>query len=930
MLIFVASAGESIAQDADEPLRLIPAQTDEASGDSSEPGEAGTAASSAEPIIEIGPDDVPVLTIPESGENGIEVGAPRRHRPRRRRRASRRGRAVPRRYLVRLAQVEDRSPVAAPAGRNAVSRSCGGWRSRCSPLRQSRQRVPARPAPWRWRGSSVSPPWGPRDAAVALLKAAGPPGAADAIARITNDRWLTALDYAAACERVLGRAGPGDGYWRRVRILCQAHAGLVEAATLGLELLLETDAAPDQAFDDAIYAMAGLAEPVADGRADPTPLRVAAWRLAQLPIPAQAVAKAAPDLLPAIVGAPESLPGTRLLAAERAEAAGALSIESLRALYREMAFSAEELADALAQVEALEPSLGRSLMLQAVEAQTAPALRAELLAAALFLAEAQGAYGTAARALAHVVRTVPSEAEHVWFSDAAGRALFAAGDREGAAAWYALASEEAPRDAGAARSAIRLWPLMLLTGDEIHLKTAPFEVWLALRAEEGERAVALARANWLVILVDALGGQIDPEVWDGLLAEGRPMPAQAPTLALLHGLRMAAEGGQLGETLLMALILLGDGGPAAAGLPTVGPVVSGLVSAGLAEEARAIALEAVLAAGALKRRGRRPSAGAALGAADSAAIEAFLEMAVAERGLARNSIDAYRRDLVCFAAHLAPSRTALVDAQTESIRGFMAAQSRAGVAARTVSRRLSCLRQFYLFLLTDGRRDDDPTAPVESPTLPRTLPGVLSEEEVERLLTAACPPEDATKASSKRAADGLRLRAMIELLYGSGLRVSELVSLPLQAASAETRTLLVRGKGDKERIVPLGAPAHRALDAYLAVRDRHLAEGAPSRWLFPSRSASGHLTRHRLAQMLKAVARKAGIEPDRVSPHALRHAFASHLLANGADLRAVQKMLGHADIATTEIYTHVLDERLKRVVETGHPLAATGRARSGG
>ena len=301
-------------------------------------------------------------------------------------------------------------------------------------------------------------------------------------------------------------------------------------------------------------------------------------------------------------------------------------------------------------------------------------------------------------------------------------------------------------------------------------------------------------------------------------------------------------------------------------------------------------------------------------------------MAVAERGLARNSIDAYRRDLVCFANHLAPSRKPLVDANSESIRGFLAAQRQAGVAARTASRRLSCLRQFYRFLLTDGRRDDDPTAPVESPTLPRTLPGVLSEDEVERLLTAACPPDDAAETSSKRAADGLRLRAMIELLYGSGLRVSELVSLPLQAVSAETRTLLVRGKGDKERIVPLGAPAHRALDAYLAVRDRHLAEGAPSPWMFPSRGASGHLTRHRLAQMLKAVAGEAGIEPNRVSPHALRHAFASHLLANGADLRAVQKMLGHADIATTEIYTHVLDERLKRLVEAGHPLAGTGRA----
>ena len=305
-------------------------------------------------------------------------------------------------------------------------------------------------------------------------------------------------------------------------------------------------------------------------------------------------------------------------------------------------------------------------------------------------------------------------------------------------------------------------------------------------------------------------------------------------------------------------------------------------------------------------------------------------MAVAERGLARNSIDAYRRDLACFAAHLAPRGTDLVDAGSGEVRGFMAAQSRSGVAARTASRRLSCLRQFYRFLLTDGRRDDDPTAPVDSPTLPRTLPGVLSEEEVERLLDAACPPDAAAGASPRREADGLRLRAMIELLYGSGLRVSELVSLPLQAVSAETRTLLVRGKGDKERIVPLGAPAHRALDAYLAVRDRHLAAGAPSRWLFPSRGASGHLTRHRLAQILKTVTRDAGIEPGRVSPHALRHAFASHLLAHGADLRAVQKMLGHADIATTEIYTHVLDERLRRLVEAGHPLAASGRAGSDG
>ena len=595
-LLLVASVGESIAQDADEPLRLIPEQPEEAGEGGPAAGESAAPALDLEPIIDLGEVDLPVPTLPDSAESGIEVGA-----------------------------LDAIDPDAAGVLLAGVARLPGDiWSgSRRARIEALLPRLPASAPSPVMRGLALSlltspavPPAGPgaagalamsrverltamgaRDAAIALLQAAGPPGGADAVARIRNDSWLAALDYAAACERVLGKAGRGDGYWRRVRILCQAHAGLIEAATLGLELLWETDAAPDLAFDDTIYAMAGLAEPAVDGSADPTPLRVAAWRLAQLPIPAQAAATAPPDLLPAIVSAPESLPRTRLMAAERAEATGALSIEALRALYREMAFSAEEQADALAQVEALEPALGRSLMLQAVEAQTAPALWAELLATALFLAEAQGAYGTAARALAHVVQTVPPTAEHVWFSGAAGRALFAAGDREGVEAWYALAGAEAPRDAEAARAAVRLWPLRLLSGDEIHLKTAPFEVWLALRAEEGERAVALARANWLAILVDALGGQIDPEVWDRLLAEGRPMPAPAPMPALVHGLLMAAEGGQLGETVLMALILLGEGGPAAAGLPAVGPVVSGLVSAGLGEEARAIALEAALAAG---------------------------------------------------------------------------------------------------------------------------------------------------------------------------------------------------------------------------------------------------------------------------------------------------------------------------------------------
>ena len=596
-LLLIAFAGEGIAQDADEPLRLIPEQQNEANDERSEADKTDTAASPAESGVESEEVAEPGATAPESAQSGIEVGS-----------------------------LEAIDPDAAGVGLPGIEPFPGDfWSgSRRSRIEALLPRLPAAVPSVAMRRlalalltSPARPPagqgeagalvlarvgrlvdMGARDAALALLESAGPEGGQTLSAQIENDRLLAALDLDVACERILGKAGrAGDGYWRRVRILCQAHAGLIEAATLGLELLLETDAAPDQVFDDTIYAMAGLAEPAVDPLADPTPLRVAAWRLAQLAIPAEAVSRAAPDVLPALAGAPASLPGIRLAAAERAEAAGTLPIEALRDLYRAIAFSPEERADALEQVEALEPPLGRALMLQAIEAQTAPALRAELLAAALALAEAQGARGTMARGLAHLVRTVPPAPEHGWFSGAAGRALMAAGDHDAAAAWYALASEEAPRDADAARSAVRLWPLMLLSAQEVYLKTAPFEAWLALRADRGGEAVALARANWLAVLVDALGGRIDPEVWDRLMLDERAVAARAPAPALANGLQKAAEGGLLGETVLLALLLIGDDGPAAAGIATVGPVVSSLVSAGLREEARAIALEAALAAG---------------------------------------------------------------------------------------------------------------------------------------------------------------------------------------------------------------------------------------------------------------------------------------------------------------------------------------------
>ena len=297
-------------------------------------------------------------------------------------------------------------------------------------------------------------------------------------------------------------------------------------------------------------------------------------------------------------------------------------------------------------------------------------------------------------------------------------------------------------------------------------------------------------------------------------------------------------------------------------------------------------------------------------------------MLAAERGASLNTLQAYGRDLDRFAAFAARRGLAPEAADGEALRAFAAAESRAGLSPRTTARRLSTLRGFHRFLFLEGVRTDDPGAALESPRQGRPLPKVLSEAEVDRLLAEARRgdrPED------------LRLAALVELLYATGLRVSELVSLPLAAGVRDPRVIIVRGKGGRERMVPLSDPARRALRVYLAVRRRFLPAGADSKWLFPSRGASGHLTRHRLGQLLKDLALRAGLDPSKVSPHVLRHAFASHLLDHGADLRSVQTMLGHADISTTQIYTHVLNERLKSLVRTHHPLAAgAGRSRRGG
>jgi len=261
----------------------------------------------------------------------------------------------------------------------------------------------------------------------------------------------------------------------------------------------------------------------------------------------------------------------------------------------------------------------------------------------------------------------------------------------------------------------------------------------------------------------------------------------------------------------------------------------------------------------------------------------------------------------------------LAGADGGAIRRYLGALADGGRGARTAARRLSALRQFYRFLFADGVRPDDPTAGVDNPARGRSLPRILSEAQVEALFEAA-------RARHGRA--GTRLRALLEIIYATGLRVSELVGLPLSARTGDGRFLLVSGKGGKERMVPLSEPARAAIDQWLPHRRALVGDGG-SPWLFPTAATEGHLTRQRFAQMLKELAADAGLDPRAVSPHVLRHAFASHLLAHGADLRSLQQMLGHADISTTQIYTHVLEERLTRLVAERHPLARRGRPRAG-
>lgn len=300
----------------------------------------------------------------------------------------------------------------------------------------------------------------------------------------------------------------------------------------------------------------------------------------------------------------------------------------------------------------------------------------------------------------------------------------------------------------------------------------------------------------------------------------------------------------------------------------------------------------------------------------------FLDMLAAERGASKNTLDAYRRDLDDYLEYLKEAGGQPDTASSATIRGFMASLEERGLKASSAARRLSAVRQFHKFLYVEGYAPADPTAAVSAPKRGRALPKVLSVAEVDRLLQVAYEGVQQPEAAPAERLRAARMACLLELLYATGLRVSELIALPRSAAKTRDRFLVVRGKGAKERLVPLTDAARDAARAYLALLEEQKKAVGP--WLFPADSESGHLTRQAFARDLKVVAGAAGLRADRISPHVLRHAFASHLLQNGADLRVVQELLGHSDISTTQIYTHVLDERLKSMVRDLHPLAEGG------
>ncbi len=299
-------------------------------------------------------------------------------------------------------------------------------------------------------------------------------------------------------------------------------------------------------------------------------------------------------------------------------------------------------------------------------------------------------------------------------------------------------------------------------------------------------------------------------------------------------------------------------------------------------------------------------------------LELFLEMLSAERGSATNTLDAYRRDLTDFLQFLGSNNATILNAEAGNIHAYLTHITSTGLSVASKARRLSAIRQFFRFITAEGYRETNPAANIEGPKRERPLPKTLTINEVDQLIEAARSRAQSAEGTSRLRTR--RLYCLLEVLYATGLRATELVALPRNALNGDEQVLTIKGKAGRERIVPIGEPAQIAIKDYLAEL-KAVKNSDDETWLFPSRGREGHLTRQRLAQELKTLAEEANLDPKRVSPHVLRHAFASHMLENGTDLKAVQQLLGHADISTTQIYTHVAEERLKQFVQTHHPIA---------
>ncbi len=702
-----------------------------------------------------------------------------------------------------------------------------------------------------------------------------------------------------------------DIYWAELGAYCEQRADNAASAQLSVQLIQQrgVDAPAFFALFDRMSGMtpADAPPPPDDG----TGLSFAMRRAAGLE-PADSAAYAnQPAALRALALSAGGKAEERLSFAEAAASYGAISAASLAAVYGLQSFGPAELADPRAAASSMPRAQGNALLVTAVGTTDLPARRIELALAAFKRAREQGLGSTMMEILAPLLQNAAPEASLSWAAADLVQAYLAISQSERAYAWYALAVSGRERSSAEGGMRDRLINLLRIAAPSEDVSWSRSDARKLVHRAYKRGGDALGRLAFELALLSALGYEVPPDDSEQLPTL-QPVPAGAVSEAVARFDSAVAGTAR------------GGGGVQRHDRPRA-QGACGLPARDRGEHrARAVGARARCGCARDRLRGAARSAMKPATRAHAPGpdrhIEAFLEMMSAERGATANTLAAYAHDLSDYARFLKGRKIAPLPAAAESdIRAYLDFLAKAKLSAATALRRRSAIRQLHKFLYAEGFAKSDPSTRVDGARRARRLPKILSEAEVVRLI------ETVQKWEAK---DRARIMLILELLYGAGLRVSELVSLRRAGVAGGKDMLRIRGKGGRERIVPLGSKARAALDVYLAeTRDDPRTKTSP--YLFPSRGRSGHLTRHRVGQLLKALAREAGFDETRLSPHVLRHAFASHLLAHGADLRSVQSMLGHADIATTEIYTHVQAERLSEAVAAYHPLSRNAGRKKG-